>query len=62
MRFWEDKSHLYDELSDRNKTMDELSIEEGTILFVWDGEQVGGQVKFWFICSILENLVVLCNF
>jgi hypothetical protein len=27
-------------ISDRNKTLDELSMEEGTILFVWDGQQV----------------------
>ncbi|KAK7109850.1 ubiquitin carboxyl-terminal hydrolase 40-like [Littorina saxatilis] len=43
MRCWEAKRHLFDELEDKTKTLEELSVENGTILFVWDGQQVDGQ-------------------
>lgn len=43
MKCWDNKTHLYDELADNEKTLEELSIENGTILFAWDGCQVEGQ-------------------
>ncbi|KAL8616592.1 hypothetical protein ACOMHN_036624 [Nucella lapillus] len=43
MKCWDDKTHLYDELCDKEKTLEELSIENGTILFAWDGYQVDSQ-------------------
>ncbi|KAK7478950.1 hypothetical protein BaRGS_00029817 [Batillaria attramentaria] len=34
--------HLYDELTDRDQSLRNLSVDSGTMLFVWDGHQVQG--------------------
>ncbi|XP_076466125.1 ubiquitin carboxyl-terminal hydrolase 40-like [Babylonia areolata] len=51
MKCWGNKTHLYDELTEKEKTLEELSVESGTMLFAWDGHQVDGQS----VCTGVES-------